>query len=415
MAKNNGKSFGEEAMELGGFGIIIAFVIYTFFPAQVLVAKLILLAGFSGVAFYLKTFSKYNKIFKALNLGHDNSFPLLKSKVKKSGYYEYTFTLPNNKSVEDFKKVKDTIQQAIGAELDFEYRFKTLIVKEYTEKIKSKYPFEFNIKWKLGEIPIVYMRTVQLITLDLFKGTEPNLLIASGSGGGKSTLLRSIITTLIMQKEIELFLIDLKRGAEFNIFKNVKQVKELAKTNEEAYQVLKLINAEIDYRYDLIADNNCIDIKEYNKKYKALSYKVVVVDEFADLSDDDNSINLLRETIRKCRACGIAVIISTQRPSADVLEGMVKANIANIVGLRVINDTNSRIIGIKGLENLTGEGHAIFRHKTDEYEGKCPYLEPELARELIKPFEIDKRNKNKEPEIIDVKFTEVFDSDYQER
>jgi hypothetical protein len=88
MSNKNGKSFAEEAFELGGFGIIICFVLYTFFPAYILFAKLLLIASFGGITFYIKTYSKYNKIFKALNLGHDNSFPLLKRKEKKDKYYD---------------------------------------------------------------------------------------------------------------------------------------------------------------------------------------------------------------------------------------------------------------------------------------------------------------------------------------
>jgi DNA segregation ATPase FtsK/SpoIIIE, S-DNA-T family len=407
------KSFAEESIELAGFGLIIAFVMYTFFPAYTILAKLLLTASFGGVAFYAQTWSKFNKVFKALNLGSNNSFPLLKIKKKFKGYNEYTFTLPHGISVEDFKKHKEAISQFAGADLDFEYRFKNLIVKEYLTKLKDKYEFEYLQTKEIGEVPILYTKTGELKTLKLFKGDHPNCLICSEAGGGKSTLLRSMITQLILQNKCELFLVDLKRGAEFGIFRNCEKVKSFAKTKAEAYKLITIMDAECDRRYDLISDNNCIDIQEFNKKHKPLTYQVLIIDEFAGLAEEDDSIELLRLLAGKCRASGIRLIISTQRPSSDILDGVIKANISNIVGLKVINEINARIIGIKGLEKLQGRGHAIFRHETEEIEGRCPLLEPERARELVKPFEIDKKKESKEEipnKIISLDFMKEFEN-----
>jgi len=415
---SNKTSFAEEVFTLGGIGIILAFVMYTFFPAYLLLAKLFLTASLGGVAFYAQTWSKFNKVFKALDLGKNNSYPLLKSRKKLQGYIEYEFSLPHGLSVEDFDKHKEALSQFAGASLEFQYRFKNLIVREYLTKLKDKYDYEYLKTKEIGEVPILYTRTGDLQTLKLFKGDHPNLLICSEAGGGKSTLLRSIICQLILQNRCELFLVDLKRGAEFGIFRNCEKVKVFAKTKTEAYKLITLIDAECDRRYDLISENNCIDIQEYNKKFKPLTYQVLIIDEFAGLAEEKDSIELLRLLAGKCRASGIRLIISTQRPSSDILDGVIKANISNIVGLKVINDINARIIGIKGLEKLQGRGHAIFRHETDEFEGRCPLLEPEKARELVKPFEINKKEQSKEKEpdkITSLDFMKEFENGNEER
>lgn len=185
---------------------------------------------------------------------------------------------------------------------------------------------------------------------------------------------------------------DLKRGAEFNVFAKSSKVASFSRTKAEAEGVLEEINAEIDRRYDLFFENDVSNIKEYNKNHKKnkLNYEVVIIDEFADLQDEKGSIGIIETVAAKARACGIHLVISTQRPDAKILNGRIKANVSSILGLKTINDINSRIIiDHNGLEHLRGKGHGLFK-RSGEIEIQCPNLSVEDCRDLIKHTYIDK-------------------------
>jgi DNA segregation ATPase FtsK/SpoIIIE, S-DNA-T family len=255
------------------------------------------------------------------------------------------------------------------------------------------------------EIPLGFDRTGQMITTDLSHG-EPHLLIAGETGSGKSTVLRSIITNLILNNDCDLLLVDLKYGAEFKMFQNSSRVKEFARTRNEAEKLLQQVSTEVNRRYDLFYDKNCIDIKQYNQQFKnKLKYQILIIDEFADLMNEKRSTSIIEELAAKARACGIHLIIATQRPDAQVISGRIKANVTSVLGLKALNDINSRIIiGHEGLENLRGKGHAIFKRGM-EIELQCPYLDEKRVPELISYTYVEKKKreeeKNGEPQDLD--------------
>jgi S-DNA-T family DNA segregation ATPase FtsK/SpoIIIE len=342
--------------------------------------------GLVGMGYFFKSWSRFDKAFKNLNLGINNSYPILKYKEKTETGKIYHYTLPCGLSLDDFDRSKQALSQYIGRELDIRYTYKELVIEVFDRKVKTMY--EYQPEECNGPVgyPIGYDRKGQLITCDLSKG-EPHMLIAGETGSGKSTALRAIITNLILKKNVKLHLIDLKCGAELQIFAKCNKVESFARSRHEAEVVLKHISREVDRRYDLFFQSDVINIKEYNKRVGSMGYEVVVIDEFADLHEEKDSITLLEDIAARARACGIHLIISTQRPDHKVLNGRIKANVACVLGLKTINDLNSQIIIDKpGLEELRGNGHGLLRSGGKFAEVQCPYLTEERARELIQPF-----------------------------
>ena len=360
------------------------------------------LMGIGGIsmAYYAKSWNKFSRLFKNLKLCIDDAYPIYKKKKKTDISTIYCFTLPCGMSVEDFDKKKVAIEQHLGREIEIKYTYKEIQIEVFEQRGTPIFDYEpVNI---FGNVPILvgYDRKGELVSADLSNG-EPHMLIAGETGSGKSTALRSIITNLILKSNVTLHLVDLKRGAEFSVFAKSSKVKSFSRTRGEANKILTEIKFEIERRYDLFFENDVADIKEYNRRHKKLDYQVLVIDEFADLHSEKESIENLESIAALARACGIHLVIATQRPDHKILNGRIKANVANVLGLKTMNSTNSQIIIDKPcLEHLRGKGHGIFK-RGKESEIQCPFLSIENCRELIKHTYVKKENKTSEPSEIE--------------
>lgn len=393
-------------LDTGMYAICGGVAVSMMYPALALYSNSMTALGAAGMLYYFMTWSKFDKIFKALGLNKGNSYPIKKAKKRTENSIIYYFTLPSGLCVDDFIREQSAIEQALGKEVSIRYTYKEILIEVYLNELKTLYKYE--VTQCPGEVafPVGYNRKGDIVICDLSKG-EPHMLIAGETGGGKSTVLRSIITNLILTKDVKLHLIDLKGGTEFAIFAKCNKVETFSRTKEEAEISLKKIIREVERRYDLFYRYDVVDIKEYNSKFEKLGYEVVVIDEFADLQKQKNSISSVEELAAKARACGVHLLISTQRPDKDIVNGKIKANITTILGLKTTNRTNSEIIIDKSrLEFLRGNGHAIFK-KGAETEIQCPFLPPEKARELLRPTYIEKKKERAE-EISDFSFLDLL-------
>lgn len=386
----------------------------TFLPGYEPYAFVLNLIGIGGITFYICTRSKFDRVFRNLKLGiGDYSFPMLISKVKHEESITYKFTLPTGLSVEDIKKRQDAIEQHIGNKINVGYINKGLFAIE--EYIQNSIPFfNYELTKLKGNVPILIgkNRKGKMQSFDLAEGTEPHLLIAGNTGCGKSTALRSIITNLILTTNVNLHLIDLKHGAEFSLFKRSSHVKSFACTLNEAETVLKNINDEIERRYALFADNELNDIRIYNKKFKKnpLPYELLIIDEMIDFQAKKELFFQLEVISAKSRSCGIHAIYSTQRPDKDVLNGRIKSNVTNVLGLKTKDGINSRIIiDMEGLEKLNGKGNGLLSRLGNISEIQTPYLDVDKTKELIKHTYIvkNKQEKPKEDKNITVDITDL--------
>ena len=192
----------------------------------------------------------------------------------------------------------------------------------------------------------------------------PHMLVAGTTGSGKSVFLNSLIVSLYMNhwNDTEIVAIDPK-GVEFKQFSPLKNFSYIDST-ELAIAMFKKLCEIMDERYAKLAKANCRNIDEYNEKNAPMSRVVIVVDEFADMliTGGKEAEKYIVRLAQKARAAGMHLILATQRPSADVVTGLIKTNIPTRVCLSVKSQVDSRIIlDEKGGEKLKGHGDMLFQ------------------------------------------------------
>lgn len=203
----------------------------------------------------------------------------------------------------------------------------------------------------------------------IFKDIErmPHLLVAGATGSGKSIMIHSIIMSLLYKNSPEMLrflMIDPKR-VELSVYNGIPHLLSPVITeNKKSISVLRWAIQEMDRRYKLLLGEGSRDIKSYNKSGKNnLPYLVIVIDELADLMTSygrevEGSIIRLAQM---ARATGIHLLVSTQRPSVEVITGLIKANITSRIALQVASQIDSRtILDTAGAEKLLGSGDALF-------------------------------------------------------
>lgn len=196
----------------------------------------------------------------------------------------------------------------------------------------------------------------------------PHMLVAGATGSGKSVMINSILTSLLYRNspsEMKLILVDPKR-VELTPFNDIPHLLTPVITEpEKCISALKWAVAEMERRYTSLADSGKRNIGEYNKakKEEAMPYIVIVIDELADLmmlaARDVES--LIVRLAQKARAVGIHLVLATQRPSVDVITGLIKANIPARVAFTVASQVDSRtILDQIGAEKLLGKGDMLM-------------------------------------------------------
>ncbi|WP_457746309.1 DNA translocase FtsK [Sulfurimonas sp.] len=199
----------------------------------------------------------------------------------------------------------------------------------------------------------------------------PHLLIAGTTGSGKSVGINAMILSLLYKNspdQLRLLMIDPKM-LEFSIYNDIPHLLTPVITKpKQAIIALNNMVSEMERRYELMAESRTKNIENYNEKIKKLGgerfpYIVVIIDELADLmmtSGKDVEISIAR-LAQKSRACGIHLIVATQRPSVDVVTGLIKANLPSRISYRVGQKVDSKIIlDQMGAESLLGRGDMLF-------------------------------------------------------
>jgi len=256
------------------------------------------------------------------------------------------------------------------------------------------------------ELPIALGKTISNETFVVDLAKMPHLLMAGATGQGKSVGLNAVLTSLLYKKhpaEVKFVLVDPKK-VELTLFNKIER-HYLAKLpdseeaiithNDKVINTLNSLCIEMDNRYSLLKDAMVRNIKEYNEKFKArklnpehghqfLPYIVLVVDEFADLimtagKEVETPIARLAQL---ARAIGIHLIIATQRPSVNVITGMIKANFPARIAFRVTSKIDSRtILDTGGADQLIGRGDMLFSNGNDLVRIQCAFVDtPEVEK-----------------------------------
>ena len=237
----------------------------------------------------------------------------------------------------------------------------------------------------------------------------PHFLVGGQSGGGKSTFLRQLITTLYLNnKNYEFVLIDLKGGLEFQLFEGIKRM-DIVQSAKAALERLQVLDEILQERMAILKEHGCKDLeayldlpKEKRDKTGNIDRKVVVIDEAAELfmagdkSGANNAQNAKRLTIKLAaqgRAVGIHLIIATQRPDVKAVDGQIKANLSGIVAFQMPNMHSSQTI----LDNSRAAhlpripGRCIWKTSLEQIEVQTPFLSTDDTTALLKA-EQEKKN-----------------------
>jgi S-DNA-T family DNA segregation ATPase FtsK/SpoIIIE len=256
------------------------------------------------------------------------------------------------------------------------------------------------------DLPIAFGRTItnEVFVADLAK--MPHLLMAGATGQGKSVGLNVILASLLYKRhpaQLKFVLVDPKK-VELSIFNKIERhyLAKLPDTDEaiitDTKKVVNTLNSlcmEMDRRYDLLKEAGCRNLKEYNHKFierrlnpkkghRFLPFIVLVIDELADLmmtagKEVETPIARLAQL---ARAIGIHLIVATQRPSVNVITGIIKANFPCRISFKVTSKIDSRtILDTGGADQLIGQGDMLFSAGSDLIRVQCAFIDtPEVDR-----------------------------------
>ena len=273
-----------------------------------------------------------------------------------------------------------------------------------------------------AELPVAIGYTIQQKVKVFDLADAPHLLVAGATKQGKSVGLNAIVTSLLYAKhpsELKLVFIDPKM-VEFSAYAHLlkhylavlpcNDVREerdnaIVKKADKADKILRSLCIEMDQRYELLSKASVPNIKTYNEKYRNrklrpdeghrfLPYIVTIIDEYADLtmsvggSGDAKAVSrsITTSIIRlaqKGRAAGLHVVLATQRPSVDVITGLIKTNFPTRIAFRVVSRTDSStILDSPGAEKLIGKGDMLYYAGVEMERVQCAYIDSEEINRL---------------------------------
>lgn len=256
------------------------------------------------------------------------------------------------------------------------------------------------------QLPIAFGKTISNETFVVDLAKMPHMLMAGATGQGKSVGLNAVITSLLYKKhpaEIKFVLVDPKK-VELTLYNKIERhflaklpdsEEAIITDNSKVISTLNSLCIEMDNRYELLKTAMVRNIKEYNTKFKArklnpneghkyLPYIILVIDEFADLimtagKEVETPIARLAQL---ARAIGIHLIIATQRPSVNVITGIIKANFPARIAFRVTSKIDSRtILDAQGADQLIGRGDMLYTQGNDVTRIQCAFVDtPEVSK-----------------------------------
>lgn len=348
--------------------------------------------------------------------GKDTLTTQLVRKKKHEWGWEYKYRIPFGRSFEDYvakqKNIEDGLnnrkKQVTLQDLKLDKNIlKNIIMLKQTKLTEQKEvemsfdgllcirvyenPLPKQIEWDESYlnkgtwiVPIGSMRNSNIIKHDFDK--DKHLIIAGATGYGKSAILKLIATTLIDQQpeHAELSLIDLKGGSAFHRFRNCKQVKYYSRNPQEAEEVLKNIQLDMNESFETVVNNGFEDVKEAGIKKRHF----IIIDEAADLADYGKAMDIITDIARRGRSAGYYLIFCTQYPTTQVIPSQTKRNIIARLCYVVDTDIASRVVldesGADKLPDIPGRG--IYKNNVKRYVVQSPYISNSTIQQRIAPY-----------------------------
>ncbi|AIC95422.1 FtsK/SpoIIIE domain-containing protein [Shouchella lehensis] len=341
---------------------------------------------------------KLVKTFRAgklhLTYKSDKAVQIIMPKIHRiqigEGRYDYVFTVPLGLNPADVESKLWLFHAQFGENIELIRDNKTFILSVFTSDIPNSLTYNYNnYEQALANkhLPILCGQgRGGYVAYDLVE--HPHLLIAGTTGSGKSTQLRSVLTTLIKSKspdDMHLYLADLKRS-EFHAFKNIEHVQSVCTDIPSLERVLKYLEKELQRRGDLLDQQEQTHITDLPTAARP-PLIIMCIDEVVLLKKEKKLMQTVENISSIGRALGVFLILSMQRGDAQVMDGKLKNNLTVRMGFRHTDGVNSRITGTPGAEQISRETPGRFLLKLDKLtELQSPYLELDKARELLKPF-----------------------------
>lgn len=305
----------------------------------------------------------------------------------------YVFRLPHSIDPKEVTKKEYVFRSMFGDLIELKGDH-TVSLTVYNKIYNESYEYEFEslVKhMKQHNLPIIAGRDVngEFYCYDMTK--NPHLLIAGETGSGKSVMLRAVLTSLIQYKRkgLQLHLADLKRS-EFHLFRGVDIVRSVMTKKEDVAKCVNWFHEQLEKRGDLLDSYELSHVDELPKEQR-VDYLVLCIDEFSILRDQKDTLEQLVNISALGRALGIYLILSTQRPDRNIVDGLMKANLTVRFAFRHADKLNSRI--------TLGDGAKVDASQIDEEEkGKffmrfsgfhylqSPYLTTDKAKDILKTY-----------------------------
>ena len=312
----------------------------------------------------------------------------------------FLFNIPVGLTEDDFIKHKKSIEAQIKEKVDIRYKNGYIEIEIITKKLPENIPYELPKRCK-ESIYIPLGESLQGPTVIDLK-ENPHSYIVGTTGSGKSVCTKGILTSLVNTygpNEVELYLCDLKM-VELSLFRNLAHTKNFVYTVEDTTEVIADLLEETKNRYNTFMDKGVTSIFEYNKipGVKKMKYQILFIEEAVILLEDSKkkAMKLLKQLIAISRASGCYVFLTTQRPSSDIIDNVVKANINNRIVFAVEDEKNSNIcLDSPEAKDLRGKGHGILKVGPTKTEFQSYFISDEQVKEYTKKYIV--KNKPEEP------------------
>jgi len=314
--------------------------------------------------------------------------PKILKKIKLSGEaYRFILSLGPGLGYKEFKAKEQLFADAMGGTVQVEKRGKVITMQASTTEIKREYPYSFDPSTCKGYLPVHFGHSaIGEVVKDL--ADMPNLIIAGHPGAGKSNFIHGLIMGILLNKKTNyaIAVFDFKRLEYSYLRDHVLLVTQ----QENAIAAFNSINKKLDERLSILESKGCVKIHDYLEQGHEMPFLVLIIDELAEMHDEECQTHLNR-ILRLGRAAGICVVCATQRPSSTMMKafGDSKAMFAGTMCFHVRDGINSRML----LDNENAAlipsipGRGIYQWD-NELETQGMYLPIKKARQLLK--EIDK-------------------------
>ena len=315
-------------------------------------------------------------------------YPKIHDISKENKVIRYVFTLANGIDPEKVYKAEWCFKQAFGEHITIDGKIKKFVLKIYPEGLPKEVKYYFEDWADKYTLPIVCGKDLNNQKVSYDMDLYPHLLLTGETGSGKSSLLRVILTTLMLkksEKEIRFVLGDMKRS-EFGIYRNVAHVDGVYMSESTLQPALMNVKMELERRGELLDQHEVTHIRELPEP---IPYIVVAIDEVALLKSNKKIMAALEDISAVGRSLGVQLILSMQRADYKLMDGKLKNNLTVRISGRQSNESNARIAGVPGAEDIDMDkkGRMIVVLEKPILV-QSPFLSLQKAKELIKPLKV---------------------------